>query len=287
MEVIVIDARKVPMILKLKSRLPTVKKLIIMDAEVSEEVQNNLKDAEFDFTFMEILQSEGAKMDFKPNPPSPSDLCTISYTSGTTGHPKGAMLTHSALIAAAASALYIVGANPKYPNAHGSYSLLPGEETYLSFLPLAHILERLCVTSLTSLGCRFAFFQGDILKLLDDLEASQPTFFAGVPRLFNRIYDKVIAGIAAKGFISKFLFDYALSTKKQNYHSSGVLTHWLWDRIIFNKVKAKMGGKVKVILTGSAPLAPQIFEFLRAAFSCPVLEGYGATETCGVICSVH
>ena len=99
-----------------------------------------------------------------------------------------------------------------------------------------------------------------------------------VPRLFNRIYDKVMAGLHAKGAVSQFLFKHAFNTKKKNLQS-GQLTHWLWDSVVFSAIKSKLGGRVRVMVTGSAPISSDVMDFLRVCFSCQVYEGYGQTET--------
>lgn len=286
MEVIAVDLKKIPMLVKLRDQIPNVKKLIVMNEIIPEAIQKDLTDANIEFITFKELKLQGESIEFTPKPPRPEDLCTISYTSGTTGLPKGAMITHSAMVASGAGALYLVGENKKYPNTKVSYGFVRGEEVYLSYLPLAHILERIVFNTLMSLGFRFAFYQGDILKLMSDAEACRPTFFVGVPRLFNRIHDKVLAGVEAKGPVSKAVFNYALASKIENFHNSGQMDHWLWDWLVFNKIKEKLGGRVKIILTGSAPLSPQIFDFLRAVFGCKVMEGYGTTETCGVVASV-
>ncbi|KAF0715243.1 hypothetical protein As57867_003481, partial [Aphanomyces stellatus] len=123
------------------------------------------------------------------------------------------------------------------------------------------------------------FYQGDILLLLDDIAEIKPHIFISVPRLFNRIYDKVMQGVNAAGGAKKLLFDYAYSSKQQGL-ADGVLTHSVWDALVFSKIQALLGGRVQVIVSGSAPLAPNVKEFLKIAFACRVEEGYGLTETC-------
>lgn len=98
-----------------------------------------------------------------------------------------------------------------------------------------------------------------------------------MPRLYNRIYDKVIAGVKAKGGIAAFLFAKALAAKKEGL-KRGTLTHWLWDRLVFAAIKEKLGGKVKLLLSGAAPISSDVLDFLRCAFSANICEGYGQTE---------
>lgn len=157
-----------------------------------------------------------------------------------------------------------------------------GEESYLSYLPLAHIFERVIQLFLVSSGSKIGFYQGDVLKLMDDLAALRPTVFVSVPRLFTRIYNKVYEGLKAKSFIAQALFKYAYSTKLAAMKKNGTTKHWIWDRLVFGAIRQKLGGQVKLMVTGAAPLAADVHDFLRIAFSCDVFEGYGMTECCAL-----
>ncbi|KAG0013537.1 Long chain acyl-CoA synthetase 7 peroxisomal [Podila clonocystis] len=132
-------------------------------------------------------------------------------------------------------------------------------------------------------AARVGYYQGDTLKLLDDVAILQPTIFASVPRLFNRIYDKVLAGVKAKGGIAAFLFNRAYAAKKANLRK-GVMTHAVWDKLVFGAIRARLGGKVKHIVSGSAPISPDVMDFLRICFSADVYEGYGQTEQAAGLC---
>jgi long-chain acyl-CoA synthetase len=124
---------------------------------------------------------------------------------------------------------------------------------------------------------RIGYFQGDTLKLMDDIAVLQPTVFVSVPRLFNRIYDKVIAGVKAKGGLASFLFNRAYSAKKENL-KYGITEHAAWDKLVFGAIRARLGGKVKHIVSASAPISPDVMDFLRICFNADVYEGYGQTE---------
>lgn len=168
-------------------------------------------------------------------------------------------------------------------NALTEYGRFPGilkSDVHISYLPLAHVFERILQISLINKGGRAGFYQGDTLKLLDDVAELKPTIFASVPRLYNRIYDKVMAGVKAKGGIGAMLFNHAFNCKKENLRNSGCLTHWFWDRIVFSKVRARLGGNVRMMITGAAPISAEVIDFLRVCFSAQVFEGYGQTETC-------
>jgi long-chain acyl-CoA synthetase len=200
--------------------------------------------------------------------PKPHDLATICYTSGTTGVPKGAMLSHYNLIASASGSSKAV-------------TLLPSD-VHISYLPLAHIYERMNVLVMLHYGVAVGFYQGDILKLMEDLETLRPTLFASVPRLYNRIYDKITGTVRASGGFREKLFNIAYNSKKQAIEK-GKSPSPIWDRLVFNKVKAALGGRVRIIVSGASPISPDVLDFLRICFGGYVSEGYGMTEASCVI----
>lgn len=232
-----------------------------------------------------------ATHDIPHTPPCPSDWFTVCYTSGATGVPKGAQLPHSALLANIAAVLACCGRNPLHPlpSGHSNYFVDIGpDELHLSYLPLAHIFERLIVHLLVALGASIGFYRGDVQNLLDDVAALKPTGFLCVPRVCSRIYGRVMAAVAAASWLKQLLFRWAYSSKLHGLRTRNVYEHWLWDWLVFRPIRARLGGRCDKILSGSAPLSPAILEFMRIVFCCPVYEGYGQTETCaGSVASVH
>ncbi|KAF9106199.1 hypothetical protein BGX29_010230 [Mortierella sp. GBA35] len=215
----------------------------------------------YDFNEIENLGKEFPR---KHLPPQADEVASLCYTSGTTGKPKGAMLTHRNFVAT-------VGTNREG-------MILTQDDVLISFLPLAHIMGRVIDTCLMYSGGKIGYFRGDILLLLEDLAELRPTFFPAVPRLLNRIYAKLVAStIEAPGLVGA-LARRGVATKMANLAAGKGVNHALWDRLLFNKVKMALGGRVQVILTGSAPIAKEVLSFLRIAFGCVVLEGYGSTE---------
>lgn len=139
-------------------------------------------------------------------------------------------------------------------------------DRHLSFLPLAHIFEQLVMCAMMGVGASVGFYRGDILKLLDDVAESRPTIFPAVPRLLNRIHSKILTTIDEAGGLKKFLFYKALSAKRELL-SQGICTKGtIWDRLVFKKVQSRLGGRVKLLISGAAPIAPEVLEFFRAAF---------------------
>eukprot|EP00897_Mesotaenium_endlicherianum_P001315 jgi/Mesen1/1210/ME000128S00185 len=215
----------------------------------------------------------GKSSPVEPVPPSPEDICTIMYTSGTTGEPKGVLISHASVVAVIASS---VAFTTLYHEKVGQ------SDVYLSYLPLAHIFDRVSEEFLIYNGGSIGFWQGDVKLLVDDIGELKPTFFTGVPRIFDRIASGVRSKIDAASPIAKFLFNFGYGRKLDrlrhghSYDKAAPIS----DLLVFNKVKQKLGGRVKIIISGAAPLAPHVEEFLRVAMCAPVVQGYGMTETC-------
>jgi len=222
------------------------------------------------FTFVE-LQKIGQAYPARPVPPSPSDLATFCYTSGTTGNPKGALLTHANLVAVSSSGL------------SACFDVQPSD-FYLSFLPLPHIFERIVISSLLASGAAVGFSQGDPLKIVEDLISLKPTIMCAVPRLLNRIFDKINQGVDAATGIKGMLIRKAFFDKLTNLQTQGQVAHWLWDRLFFSKIKGALGmERVRRLISGGAPLPPATMDFFRILLGAgaSVHEGYGQTETTG------
>lgn len=204
-------------------------------------------------------------------PPKPEDIATICYTSGTTGTPKGVVLSHANLIASVAGSTL---ATQFYPS-----------DIYISYLPLAHIYERANQIASAYFGVAVGFYQGDNLKLMEDMGVLRPTIFSSVPRLYNRIYDGITHAVKTSGPLRERLFNAAYNSKKQAIINSKRPSP-IWDKLVFNKIKDKLGGRVRLMTSGASPLSPDVMEFLRVCFGCRVAEGYGMTETSCVISSM-
>ncbi|KAJ2836918.1 medium-chain fatty acid-CoA ligase faa2 [Coemansia sp. 'formosensis'] len=197
-------------------------------------------------------------------PPAPSDICVMCYTSGTTGVMKGVLLTHDGMINAGRSS-------------HLSFRYT--DTTYLSFIPLAHCMDRYAIYMLMHGGVRIGFITGDRTRIVEDIQVLRPTILVGFPLLLIGIYERMTAAtIRAKGVVGA-LSRIAYRSKRQRLASKGKLDHPLWDRMLFKKVAAQLGGRIKVVISGGLDLRPEVIDFFRAALSCDVVQGYGQTET--------
>ncbi|KIV86397.1 hypothetical protein PV11_02008 [Exophiala sideris] len=271
----------VPTLLKLKPRLPNLKFIVVLDPiesavnekpELSKQVllDSMAADSGLKIYSLEAVEKLGASLGRPYNPPKPADAITINYTSGTTGPPKGVLLTHSMAVAATSSSLVTASTDP--------------DGVFCSYLPLAHIYGRLLEHTVLWAGARVGYFHGNALELVDDLKLLRPTNFPSVPRLFNRFGGAIKASTVeqpgVKGSLSRHIVRTKLANANPTTQSSPTYHHAFYDRIWGRKVAAAMGlDRAKFMVSGSAPLDPSLQQFLRVAFSSRVFQGYGLTET--------
>ncbi|KAJ2365060.1 medium-chain fatty acid-CoA ligase faa2 [Coemansia sp. RSA 2610] len=275
---IVCSIDKVPKLLKLKQRLPSLKAIVSMDA-FDEHAKHPLA-LPFTVNSVRVLQDwaeavgvalydiaqvveMGIAAPTQPKLPQASDLCTICYTSGTTGSPKGAMATHESYVFAAKT---------------GNLAVPIKDPVYLSFLPLAHCFERQVVYVGMLSGGQVGFYSGDVLNIADDAQALRPTTMIGVPRLFNRIYDRIAASTIYAPGLSGVIARKAISQKLERLQAGQGFTHPFWDRVVCNKIRQFFGGNLQLLISGSAPIDGKVLNFLRVALATTVIEGYASTE---------
>ncbi|QSW88071.1 long-chain fatty acid--CoA ligase [Flavobacterium endoglycinae] len=202
-----------------------------------------------------------------------NDLATIIYTSGTTGRPKGVMLSHQNIVS------NVLDSAPRIP-------FDAGNSTALSFLPICHIFERMILYIYQYYGVS-VYFGESIDKISDNLKEVQPTVITAVPRLLEKVYDKIYAKGAELTGIKKKLFFWAidLGLKYEPYGANGFWYEFqlkIARKLIFSKWKEGLGGKLDLMVSGSAALQPRLSRVFAAA-EIPVMEGYGLTETSPVI----
>jgi long-chain acyl-CoA synthetase len=204
----------------------------------------------------------------------PDDMATIVYTSGTTGPPKGCITTHRNCMATAE--MY-----------EEQLAFDPGEPVVFMFLPLAHSLARMTQMLALDVGGTIAYWRGDPKVVLDDLAATRPTHVPSVPRVYEKVYTKALAGVEEAGRLKRGIFHWALGTGRrvrglqhQGRTPNGLLRrrYALADKVVLSKVRGLFGPDIKLALTGAAPIAQDVLEFFDAC-GVLILEGYGMTET--------
>ena len=202
-----------------------------------------------------------------------NDLATLIYTSGTTGRPKGVMLTHKNIVSD------VILSSERVPFQFGEY-------VALSFLPVCHIFERMILYLYQYYSVSIHFAEG-IEKISDNLKEVKPHVISAVPRLLEKVYDKIIAKGSTVGGVKQKLFFWAveLGLKYEPYGANG----WWYEtqlnlarKLVFSKWKEGLGGNIELIVSGSAALQPRLARVFAAA-GIPVMEGYGLTETSPVI----
>jgi long-chain acyl-CoA synthetase len=217
-----------------------------------------------------------AKFDELRAKATPADLATLVYTSGTTGNPKGAMLTHGNITS----------------NVMATLSVLPINDgvTTLSILPLSHILERTADYAYFVKGCSIAYAE-NVNKVADNLQEIRPHVFAAVPRLFEKMRSRIMDTVATAPPARRKIFMWALGVagKRLDYLVTnrplplglGIQSK-IADKLVFSKILARLGGRVTFVLSGGAPLSAELAAFFVGA-GLDILEGYGLTETSPVI----
>ncbi len=266
-------------VLKIKHNLRSVKFIIVLN-----ETDTNHEE-KFIYTFKEA-QDMGKTL--KAHDPyllknsikavKENDLCTIIYTSGTTGEPKGVMLTHHNIISNVRSAL------ENFP--------IGETDVFLSFLPLCHIFERMggYYTGFASGGQ--IYYAESIETVAQNLTEAHPTIVTSVPRLFERIYSKIIKNVESQPEKKQKIFNWAIETGKEYAIAKKAgkvslalnVKQKLADKLVFTKLREKTGGNLRFFISGGAALSRHLGEFFEAV-GLKIIEGYGLTESSPVICA--
>ncbi|XP_024359039.1 long chain acyl-CoA synthetase 9, chloroplastic [Physcomitrium patens] len=275
---VICDSKQLKKIVDLSDKLGTVKRVIYMeddDTVTSEPSMEGKVIARFSH-----VEKLGKQSPAQPDMPRPSDIAVIMYTSGSTGMPKGVMMSHKNIVAT------IAGVTASVPKLNTS-------DVYLAYLPLAHILELAGESTLFAAGAAIGY--GSPLTLTDtsskikfgtkgDATELQPTLMSAVPAILDRVRDGVRKKVNTKGGITKKLFELAyyrrLAAIEGSWFGAWGLEAMLWNVLVFRKIRSALGGRVRGMLSGGAPLSGDTQRFMNICFGCPIGQGYGLTETC-------
>ncbi|CED83432.1 Long-chain acyl-CoA synthetases (AMP-forming) [Phaffia rhodozyma] len=270
LSIIVVSLAHLPSMLKLLPDVPSVKAVICMESLYGSEGEMakewGRREGVFvdDFDGLRVL---GRANLLDPMVPKPESIATISYTSGTTGNPKGVVLTHRNMTTAIIAQTY--------------GTELPGRGIVLiSYLPLSHVYGRFVDLMAILLRGAAAYSTGDTLRLLQDIQIIKPHILPSVPRVLNRIYAAIMAQ-ANGGGIKGAILTKSLNAKLDRYHQTGDFTHPVYDKLFLSKLPQLLGGRILYMSSGSAPISKDVFETLKVAFAANFSEGWGMTETVG------
>ena len=220
-------------------------------------------------TFEDFVNS-GDVAKYTPTPPKPETCAVIMYTSGSTGKPKGVVVTHKNLLSTCSGAIDALGVRV-------------GNDTYLGYLPLAHILELIAEIGMLGFGCTICYADPKTLTTtgahpIGALEQYSPTIMAGVPKIWDVIKKGVQAKVAAGSAVAQFLVNTAIAAR--TFAIAWGYNTPLFNALVFKKFSKVVGGKLRLALSGGGPLNTEVQLFVRTAFGCPLFQGYGLTETC-------
>ncbi len=261
------DEAQLAKIREIRDGVPDLEQVILVIGEADDAIA--MEDVE------ERGRSRGGAEEFRElyRAVTPEDTCKIVYTSGTTGPPKGCVISHGNY-RAMLDMVYQVNV------------LRPGETTFL-FLPLAHVFALLVQYGTLDRGGRLAYWQRDQLLIVPDLAEVKPEFFPSVPRIFEKVHDTAVASADAAGGLKSWIFKWAIRTgrKMRKAEANGgrpgpILSrkYGLADRLVLSKLRDIFGGNMRMALTGAAPIDPEILRFFHAA-DIPIYEAWGMTET--------
>ena len=278
---VVADDVQAEKVISVWAELPNLLAVVVMDSDVhNQQTEKSILgfDAVQDRGHERLITGDGVGRIYKEYAKGiQSDaLATIIYTSGTTGEPKGVMLSHGNVM----SNINDVDAVVKFDS----------EDEALSFLPLSHAFERTAVMLFLYKGLTVTFAES-LDTIARDLQRVKPTVMTGVPRVFEKLYAKIHATVAEAPPLRQRLFHWAIGVGKATAQAQLARRKAPWfttvqeplaDRLVLSKVRQRLGGRIRFLISGSAPLSVEVAEFLFAV-GIPVLEGYGLTETAPVL----
>ncbi|XP_033109168.1 long-chain-fatty-acid--CoA ligase 4-like [Anneissia japonica] len=272
---VITNASLLPKLAAIKKDIPNVTNIIYMEDQLKKIRSTDFDNGVKVHSFSSVIEKGLNTVDTVRAEPHPDDIAVIMYTSGSTGAPKGVLISHGNMVA------FLAGASSRI----GKYG---PEDTCICYLPLAHVLELASELALLAKGVSIGY--SSPLTLTDtsskvkrgckgDITVLQPTLMLAVPLIVDRIYNGVMDKVQAMAPLQKALFEFACHYKSTQI-DRGFSTP-IFDRIVFSKLSNLLGGRVRIILCGGAALSATLQRFMHVCFCCPMLQGYGLTETCG------
>ncbi|XP_077248832.1 long chain acyl-CoA synthetase 9 isoform X2 [Tasmannia lanceolata] len=278
---VICGRKELKKLLDISGQLDTVKRVIYMDDDgISTEASSLGRSTSWEITSFLDVERLGRENPVDADLPVSADIAVIMYTSGSTGLPKGVMMTHGNILSTVAAVMTIVPG-------------LGSKDIYLAYLPLAHVLELAAENVIVAVGSAIGY--GSPLTLTDtsnkikrgtkgDASVLGPTLMTAVPAILDRVRDGVRKKVDTKGGLSKRLFDIAysrrLSAMNGSWFGACGLEKILWNFLVFGKVRAILGGHIRFLLSGGAPLSGDTQRFINICLGAPIGQGYGLTETC-------
>ena len=270
-------------VLEIKENCKSLEKIIVMDDSYEGDEQYILNFMKFLNVGNEFSKKQEYKFQDLVNTAKEDDLLTLIYTSGTTGNPKGVMLSHKNLISNINSTLACI--------ADSDGEIFVEKDKLLSFLPLSHVFERMCGHFCAFSQGAQTYFAENIEKVVENMIEVKPSLMISVPRLYEKMYSRVIDSVNAGSIIKQKIFWWGISIGKKiiDLRTNNKEIPWflqkkfdIADKIVFSKIKARVGGNLRYFFSGGAPLSKKIGEFFGAA-GITILEGYGLTETSPIL----
>lgn len=258
---IVCNVTKLENAIDLANQVDSIKCLIVM----SDKIPENCPQCNCPILTCQDILEKGRESKTENVFAEPDDDAVIMYTSGSTGTPKGCMLTHRNIVAGSAGLGNVNGGGDP-------------RDTFLSFLPLAHIYALSVELMMYAQGIRVGFATGGVKELMDDIKALQPTAMIAVPRILNKITDVMKAKIDQLPSWKRVLVNWAIKEKTERVKRNEPYS-LAFDAILFSQFRGALGGKLRLIVSGGAPIQADVFDFLLATVTPNIIQGYGLTET--------
>ncbi|KAI8064419.1 hypothetical protein BC940DRAFT_306204 [Gongronella butleri] len=261
-----------PVVARVAAKCPSLK-FVVYSGEPNPEVANSIKAHVQDVLTLDALIQLGNDFQREPRKPEPEDLCCIMYTSGSTGNPKGVMLSHKNIVAAIGGVTVLMGRN------------VSSSDSMMAYLPLAHVLEFTVENSCVFWGVTLGY--ASIRTLTDasvrnckgDIKEFRPTLMTGVPAVWESIRKGILTKINSSSPGAQKIFYKAYATKSWLFERN--MPSKILDAVVFSKIREQVGGRLRLALSGGAPLSVETQKFLSVCL-CPILGGFGMTESCGM-----